>query len=99
MILDIHATENATEEILRNTKIFSEDVTRIFTPEYFKENKYLGAVTLSEDLSYPNFEFTHVVQKFIALTQVDFYSFAFFDTSAITVSDFGEHFETYKVET
>ena len=54
MILDVRATENATEEILLNTKIFSEDVTRVFTPEDFLENKYLGAVTLSEDLSYPN---------------------------------------------
>ena len=51
--LNVYSKGELSEEILADTLIFSEDVTRFFDPHDYLDKGYAGAVSLTQDLVFP----------------------------------------------
>ena len=84
--------------LVDNSFVRSKFVRRYFTPDYYNENGTLGFVADSSQIFNLNYQLRQVSQISIVRSKIEFFSMRWFDTSSISLIDFGNKFDTYSTE-
>ena len=75
-----------------------QEISHYFNADFFSANGYLDAVTLTHsNISFDTSRYISAI-KSISQTSVSFFNFMWLDTSALSVINLGNEFETYAVE-
>ena len=76
----------------------STDLAKTFNAEQFIEDGYQNAIASEDHVVLINKNESKDLRKYISKTYVDFYSYPWLDTSAISFMDLAWSFENYIVE-
>ena len=98
MEINIVAMKDISELAASSTAVFSSDITRYFNQEHYSESGHQGAIALDPDVYFMINGTVAEKTKYIEQMNIDFYSFEWLDTSALSAVDLSQKFVNYKVE-
>ena len=67
--------------------VWVSEISRNFSPEFYNENGFQSPVAVTEGFAYLNKDQAVSVTHAIGSTEISYYDFPFFDTSAFSIYD------------